>query len=185
MSNIILGVTGSIAVYKAADLANALTKKGHAVSVIMTKNAMEFVTPLTFETLARRPVYSDAFERVDDFDVEHISLAKQADVLVIAPATANFIGKAAAGIADDLLTTVVMAAFGKPALICPAMNTVMYENPVVQMNIKKLADLGYRFVEPRESILACGDLGKGALAEINVILAETESLLIQAGARKV
>ena len=177
MSNILLGVTGSIAVYKAADLANALTKRGHSVSVVMTANAMEFVAPLTFETLTKRPVYCDSFEKAEGFDVEHIGLAKQADALLIAPATANFIGKAAAGIADDLLTTVLMAAYGKPAIICPAMNTAMYENPIVQANMEKLAGLGYTFIEPRESVLACGDLGKGALAETEVILAETEKLV--------
>jgi len=177
MANIVLGVTGSIAAYKAADLANTLTKEGHTVTVVMTGSAQEFIAPLTFETLTKQPVYTDAFARTDAFDVEHIGLAKQADVLVIAPATANIIGKIAAGIADDLLTTVVMAAAGKPVLICPAMNTAMYENPIVQGNIEKLAALGYRFVEPRESLLACGDLGKGALAETADILQQIRSLL--------
>jgi phosphopantothenoylcysteine decarboxylase/phosphopantothenoylcysteine decarboxylase/phosphopantothenate--cysteine ligase len=172
MPNIVLGITGSIAAYKAADLANRLTKDGATVNVVMTKNAREFVAPLTFSTLTKRPVYTDSFADTPEYDVEHIGLAKGADVLVIAPATANVIGKIAGGIADDLLTTVVMAAtgYGKPVVICPAMNTAMYENPLVRANIEKLTALGYRFVEPRESVLACGDLGKGALADIEAIL---------------
>ncbi|MDR1953178.1 MAG: bifunctional phosphopantothenoylcysteine decarboxylase/phosphopantothenate--cysteine ligase CoaBC [Clostridiales Family XIII bacterium] len=174
--HIILGVTGSIAAYKAAELANQLTKKGYSVTVLMTRNATEFVSPLTFQTLTKRAVYTDSFEKVSDFDVEHVGLAKQADVLLIAPATANIIGKIAGGIADDILTTVTMAIQGKPVVICPAMNTAMYENPIVRGNIQKLSDLGYRFIEPRESVLACGDLGKGALAEIETIIAYIEGL---------
>jgi phosphopantothenoylcysteine decarboxylase/phosphopantothenoylcysteine decarboxylase/phosphopantothenate--cysteine ligase len=178
MSNIVLGVSGSIAAYKAADLANRLAKEAHIVNVVMTKNAREFVAPLTFSTLTKRPVYTDSFADAPEYDVEHIGLAKGADVVVIAPATANVIGKIAAGIADDLLTTVAMAAAGqsKPILICPAMNTAMYENPIVRENIGKLAALGYGFVEPRESILACGDLGKGALAEVETIIEAIRSL---------
>jgi phosphopantothenoylcysteine decarboxylase/phosphopantothenoylcysteine decarboxylase/phosphopantothenate--cysteine ligase len=178
MANIALGVTGSIAAYKAADLANRLTKEGHTVNVVMTKNAREFVTPLTFSTLTKRPVYTDSFADAPEYDVEHIGLAKSADVVVIAPATANVIGKIAGGIADDLLTTVTMAAAGrgKPTIICPAMNPAMYENPIVQENIGKLTALGYRFVAPRESVLACGDLGKGALAETEEIIKAIECL---------
>ncbi|MDR1067775.1 MAG: phosphopantothenoylcysteine decarboxylase [Clostridiales Family XIII bacterium] len=176
MMHILLGITGGIAAYKSADLANALTKRGHAVDAVMTKNAAEFITPLTISTLTKRRVYTDSFERVTDFDVEHIGLAKAAELVLIAPATANFIGKVAAGIADDLLTTVVMAAHKKPAVICPAMNTAMYENPIVRDNIAKLAKLGYRFVEPREALLACGDLGRGALADMETILGFIESL---------
>ncbi|MDR1028251.1 MAG: phosphopantothenoylcysteine decarboxylase [Clostridiales Family XIII bacterium] len=167
---ILLGVSGSIAVYKAADLANNLTKTGYEVTVLMTRNATEFVTPLTFRTLTKHAVHTDSFEKVTDFDVEHVGLAKWADILLIAPATANVIGKLAAGIADDMLTTVAMAIQNKPGVICPAMNTAMYENPILQANIQKLTDLGYRFVEPRESVLACGDLGKGALADIDTII---------------
>jgi phosphopantothenoylcysteine decarboxylase/phosphopantothenoylcysteine decarboxylase/phosphopantothenate--cysteine ligase len=172
MSNIVLGVTGSIAAYKAADIANRLTKDGHAVNVVMTENAREFIAPLTFSTLTKRPVYTDSFADTPEYDVEHIGLAKGADAVVIAPATANVIGKIACGIADDLLTTVVMASagYGKPVVICPAMNTAMYENPIVSSNIAKLAGLGYSFVEPRESVLACGDLGKGALADAGTII---------------
>jgi phosphopantothenoylcysteine decarboxylase/phosphopantothenoylcysteine decarboxylase/phosphopantothenate--cysteine ligase len=175
---ILLGVTGSIAAYKAADLANNLTKKGHAVTVLMTKNATEFVSPLTFQTLTKHAVYTNSFEKISDFDVEHVGLAKAADLLLIAPATANVIGKLAAGIADDMLTTVAMAVRDKPIVICPAMNTAMYENPIVQGNIRKLTDLGYRFVEPREAVLACGDLGKGALADTEIILEYVENVLL-------
>jgi phosphopantothenoylcysteine decarboxylase/phosphopantothenoylcysteine decarboxylase/phosphopantothenate--cysteine ligase len=143
----------------------------------MTKNAAEFVTPLTFRTLTKNPVYTDSFAEVTDFDVEHIGLAKQTDVFVIAPATANIIGKLASGIADDLLTTTALAVYGKPALICPAMNTAMYEHPVVQKNIETLRALGYHFAEPREGLLACGDLGKGALADAETIIAQIEELV--------
>jgi phosphopantothenoylcysteine decarboxylase/phosphopantothenoylcysteine decarboxylase/phosphopantothenate--cysteine ligase len=170
MKTILLGITGSIAAYKAADLTNALTKRGYAVNAVMTRNACEFITPLTIETLTKRRVYTDSFTRADEFNVEHIGLAKSADLVLVAPATANIIGKIAGGIADDLLTTVIMAAHGKPVIICPAMNTAMWENPIVQGNIEKLAALGYKFVEPRESLLACGDLGKGALADMETII---------------
>ncbi|MDR2162776.1 MAG: phosphopantothenoylcysteine decarboxylase [Clostridiales Family XIII bacterium] len=171
MGNILLGVTGSIAAYKAADIANRLTKDGHAVDVVMTRNAREFVAPLTFSTLTKRPVYTDSFADVPEYDVEHIGLAKGAEIVVIAPATANIIGKVAGGIADDLLSTVVMAAagYGKRIVVCPAMNTAMYGNPIVRANIDKLTELGYAFVEPRESVLACGDLGRGALADTDAI----------------
>ncbi|MDR3224838.1 MAG: phosphopantothenoylcysteine decarboxylase [Clostridiales Family XIII bacterium] len=179
MANIVLGVTGSIAAYKAAELANTLNKAEYDVNVVMTANAREFVAPLTFSTLTKRPVYTDSFAETPEYDVEHIGLAKSADIIVIAPATANVIGKIATGIADDLLTTVTMAAagYGKPVLICPAMNTAMYENPIVQENIKKLTSLGYHFAEPRESVLACGDLGKGALADLADIQRTIATLL--------
>ncbi|MDR0819712.1 MAG: bifunctional phosphopantothenoylcysteine decarboxylase/phosphopantothenate--cysteine ligase CoaBC [Oscillospiraceae bacterium] len=170
MSNIVLGVTGSIAAYKAADIANRLTKDGHAVSVIMTASAAEFITPLTFQTLTKKKVYTEMFDLIDYEDVKHISLAKAADLLLIAPATANIIGKLASGIADDMLSTVAMAVQNKPTLICPAMNTAMYENPAVQSNIEKLRSYGVHFVEPKEALLACGDVGKGALADVEVIL---------------
>ena len=177
MSNIVLGVTGSIAAYKSADLANQLTKRGHGVHVVMTKNALEFITPLTFETLTKRPVYTDSFAKVADFDVEHIGLAKSADLLLIAPATANIIGKIASGIADDLLTTVAMAIRKKPVVLCPALNTAMYENPILQANLEKLSRTGFHFIEPREALLACGDTGKGAMADNEVILQTLEKLL--------
>jgi phosphopantothenoylcysteine decarboxylase/phosphopantothenoylcysteine decarboxylase/phosphopantothenate--cysteine ligase len=174
---VLLGVTGSIAAYKAADIASALTKAGHEVCAIMTRAAAEFITPLTLQTLTKGKVYIDMFEPVAYEDVRHISLARRADLCLVAPATANIIGKLASGIADDMLTTVIMALRDVPVLICPAMNTAMYENPITQGNIGKLASVGYRFVEPRASLLACGDLGKGALADVETIVAEARALL--------
>jgi len=170
MKEIVLCVTGSIAAYKACDIANRLTKDGLAVHVIMTAASQKLIAPLTFQTLTKNRVYTDMFKETDFTDVRHISLAKRAAVFVIAPATANIIGKIAAGIADDMLTTVIMAAADKPIIIAPAMNTAMYENPIVQHNIKKLTEYGYIFIEPKESVLACGDLGKGALADVAVIV---------------
>jgi phosphopantothenoylcysteine decarboxylase/phosphopantothenoylcysteine decarboxylase/phosphopantothenate--cysteine ligase len=177
MKNVILGVTGSIAAYKAAEIANIFAKNGTSVHTIMTAAAQKFVAPLTFQTLTKNRVYTDMFGEIDFEDVRHISLAKKADLVLIAPATANFIGKLASGIADDMLTTVVMAAQNKPVVICPAMNTAMYENPITQSNIEKLTRLGYRFVEPKKSRLACGDLGKGALADVGDIVSAASGLL--------
>lgn len=162
--NIVLGVTGGIAVYKAADLVSKLIKQGANVEVIMTEAAMEFVNPLTFQTMSVNPVHTGMFNKIEKFDVEHISLAQKADVILIAPATANTIGKIANGIADNLLTTVVMASKAK-VIFAPAMNTNMYNNPIVQENIKKLNNLGYKFVEPGVGRLACGDYGAGKMAE--------------------
>ena len=170
MKNIILGITGSIAAYKAADIANILSKQGHSLHVIMTDSATKFITPLTLQTLTKNKVYTDMFEPYFPSEVEHISLAQKSDLFLVAPATANFIAKAAAGIADDMLTTVLLALRETPIIVCPAMNTAMYENQVTQRNIKILSDLGYKFVEPREARLACGDLGKGALADTEEIL---------------
>jgi phosphopantothenoylcysteine decarboxylase/phosphopantothenoylcysteine decarboxylase/phosphopantothenate--cysteine ligase len=169
VKDIILGITGSIAAYKGAELANILTKEGYRVHVIMTSSAQKFITPLTLQTLTKNKVYADMFDETFYEDVRHISLARKARLAVIAPASANIIGKIASGIADDMLTTVIMALEGKPVLVCPAMNTAMYGNPIVQENIKKLSALGYKFVEPREARLACGDLGKGALAGVDII----------------
>ena len=169
--NILLCVTGSIAVYKAADLANRMVKEGYNVETIMTHGAREFVAPLTFQTLTGNKVHTEMFDLYDpDHQVEHISLARKADVCIVAPATANIIGKIAAGIADDMVSTVIMALDHAPVYICPAMNTKMYENPIVQRNIKSLWAMGYRFIEPKESRLACGDIGRGAMADVNVIV---------------
>jgi len=173
---IVLGVTGSIAAYKAGDIISGLVKSGCDVHVIMTAAATKFITPLTFQTLTKNKVYVDMFEEIVYNDVRHISLAQRADCFVIAPATANIIGKIAGGIADDMLSTVVMAVDMKtkktPVIICPAMNTAMYENRITQDNINKLREYGYKFVDPKESRLACGDVGKGALADIADISAE-------------
>lgn len=174
MRNIILGVTGSIAAYKAADIANILTKRGYNVDVIMTKSAMEFITPLTFQSLTKNKVYLNMFEEITPKEIKHISLAKKADLCLIAPASANLIGKIASGIADDMLTTVVMAMNNVPVYICPAMNTNMYNNSIVQRNITTLSELGYRFIDPKEAVLACGDLGKGALADVETIINTVE-----------
>lgn len=177
MKNIILGITGSIAAYKAADIANSLAKYGHSVHTVMTASATKFITPLTMQTLTKNRVYCDMFEAYVPSEVEHISLAQRADLFLVAPATANFIAKAAAGIADDMLTTVLLAVRNVPIVVAPAMNTAMYENPITQRNIQTLSALGFHFIEPREARLACGDLGKGALAEVDGIVSKVRALL--------
>lgn len=166
--NVVLGVCGGIAAYKACELTSRLKKQNANVNVIMTKSAAEFVTPLTFQSLSLNQVVVDMFEAPKYWEIEHISLSKMADVFVIAPATANMIGKLANGIADDMLSTTVMATKA-PVIIVPAMNTNMYENPVVQRNISTLKGLGYIFIEPSEGRLACGDTGKGKMADPAVI----------------
>lgn len=177
MKNIVLGVTGSIAAYKAAEITGALTKSGCNVDVILTKGGMEFITPLTLQTLSKNRVYTDMFQLDYPREVKHISLAKKADLFLIAPATADVIGKIANGIADDMLTSVALAMSGIPMLIAPAMNTRMYDNPVVQENICKLKRYGYQIIEPKEAVLACGDLGRGALADVDeILLTVTQSL---------
>jgi len=175
---IVLGVTGGIASYKAAELTREFVRKGADVRVIMTKNAAEFVAPLTFRTLSGYPVYSDMFASTDNYNLAHISLATFADILLIAPATANIIGKIAAGLADDLLSTVVMATKA-PVLICPAMNTGMYENSIVKENIKKLTAGGYIFMEPGYGELACAWEGRGRLPDVSEIVEEVESILTE------
>jgi phosphopantothenoylcysteine decarboxylase/phosphopantothenoylcysteine decarboxylase/phosphopantothenate--cysteine ligase len=170
MKNIILGVTGSIAAYKAADIVNIFTKNGYNVDVIMTKGGTAFITPLTLQTLSKNRVYTDVFQEDYPREIKHISLAKKADLLLVAPASADIIGKVANGIADDMLTSVILAIRGIPCILAPAMNTNMYENPIVQNNLKKLKEYGYEIIEPKESRLACGDLGKGALANIEIIV---------------
>lgn len=173
--NIVLGVTGSIACYKACDLANSLTKKRHSVHVVMTEAGAKFVTPLTFMTLTKNKVATDLFDESEPEHVEHISLATEADLLVVCPATANFIAKAAHGIADDLLTSVYLAYVNKPVIVCPAMNTNMYENQATQENLRILKDRGVTIVEPKVDHLACGTTGKGALADIDTVLNCIES----------
>ena len=161
---VLLGVTGSIAAYKAADLASRLIKQHAEVHVIMTKNAMNFIHPTTFETLTGQKCLTDTFDRHFSFEVEHISLAKKADLALVAPATANVMAKLANGLADDMLTTTLLACTC-PVLIAPAMNTRMYENPVTQENAEKLRRFGMRIIEPAEGLLACGDTGKGKFPE--------------------
>ena len=166
--NVLLGVTGGIAAYKAADLASRLIKQGACVDVIMTENATKFVTPLTFESITHTRCVTDTFDRGNYFEVEHIALADKADILVIAPATANCIAKLACGIADDMLTTTALAC-DCVKMIAPAMNTKMYNNPVTQRNINTLKELGYIIIEPGEGFLACGTVGKGRMEEPSVI----------------
>jgi phosphopantothenoylcysteine decarboxylase / phosphopantothenate---cysteine ligase len=173
---IVLGVTGGIAVYKAVELLRLLTKAGATVHVIMTRAATEFVTPLTFQTLSGNPVHTELFNLIQEQEIGHISLADRADALVIAPATANCIGKLANGIADDLLTTTAMATKA-PLLVAPAMNVNMYEHPAYQENEQKLRRLGCRLVDPEPGFLACGWQGKGRLAPPEQIFAELCRLL--------
>ena len=173
---IVLGITGGIAAYKAAELTRECVKREASVRVIMTKNAQEFITPLTLQTLSGHPVFMDMFVPMREFELSHISLAEYADVIVIAPATAHVIGKIASGLADDLLSTTVMATKA-PVLICPAMNTNMYENIMVKENINKLSARGYLFIEPAYGDLACRAEGYGRLPEITDIMEEVESIL--------
>ena len=165
---ILIGITGGIAAYKVPDLVSRLTKAGADVHCIMTKSAQHFVTPLTLQTISRNPVTTEMFELPKDWDVRHISLADRADMLVVVPATANVIGKVCGGIADDMLSTTIMAVQA-PVLFVPAMNVHMYQNLIVQDNITRLKSYGYHFIEPETGRLACGYEGKGRLPENDVI----------------
>jgi phosphopantothenoylcysteine decarboxylase/phosphopantothenate--cysteine ligase len=173
---IVLGITGGIAAYKAAELTRALIKEGAQVRVIMTKNATEFISPLTLQTLSNNIVYTEIYSPPEQYDMAHIALAEFADAFVIAPATGNIIGKIASGIADDLLSTTIMAAV-KPTLICPAMNDKMLANPIVQENINKLKNYKYIIMESGVGELACKTKGAGRLPEIPEIVEEIERLL--------
>lgn len=174
--NIILGVSASVAIYKACDLIRRLREEAWAVSVVMTAEAEKLIQPILFQSLAGNKVYRGLFDEPDAWEIEHISLAEDADLVLIAPATANIIGKIAGGICDDLLTCVV-AATKAPVLIAPAMNTNMYENKIVQENIKKLKNAGYKFIGPREGKLACGKKGIGCLASVEEIVKEANKIL--------
>ncbi len=169
---VVVGVSGGVAVYKALDVISRLRKKDLEVHVIMTKSATEFVTPLSFQSLSQNMVITDMFAEPKAWEIQHISLAKKADLMLIVPATANIIGKVANGIADDMLSTTIMATKA-PVVFCPAMNTNMYENPIVQRNISLLKELGYEFIEPASGRLACGDEGKGKLQDTEIIAEET------------
>ena len=169
---VVVGVSGGVAVYKALDVISRLRKKDVEVHVIMTKSATEFVTPLSFQSLSQNMVITDMFAEPKAWEIQHISLAKKADLMLIVPATANIIGKVANGIADDMLSTTIMATKA-PVVFCPAMNTNMYENPIVQRNINLLKELGYEFIEPASGRLACGDEGKGKLQDTEIIAEET------------
>ncbi len=165
---IILGITGGIAAYKSAALASLLIKSGADVQVIMTEHAKEFIAPLTFEALTNRRCLTDTFDRNHEYSTEHVALAKEADAVIIAPATANVIAKLANGIADDMLTTTVLAC-SCPKLVAPAMNTGMYENPVTKNNLEKLGQFGMTVIEPASGRLACGDIGTGKMPEPEVL----------------
>jgi phosphopantothenoylcysteine decarboxylase/phosphopantothenate--cysteine ligase len=174
--NIILGVTASIAIYKACELVRRLKAEGFCVTVVMTKEAEELIRPLVFQSLSGNKVYSGLFEPCDNWEIEHVSLAQKADLVLIAPATANIIGKIASGISDDLLTCVVCAT-AAPVLIAPAMNENMYKNKITQANIRKLEGAGYKFVQPRKGRLACGTVGIGCLAGVEDIIKEVKRLV--------
>ena len=167
--NVVLGVTGSIAAYKIANLASALVKLHADVTVIMTKNATNFINPITFETLTGNKCLVDTFDRNFQYSVEHVSLAKKTDLFLVAPASSNVIGKLAHGIADDMLTTTILAC-RCPKLVSPAMNTNMYENPIVQDNLKKLEHYGFEVIDPASGYLACGDTGAGKMPEPETLL---------------
>jgi len=174
--SILVGVTGGIACYKACELVRELRRLGATVRVMMTPHALEFVTPLTFQTLSQNPVAVSMFEPVRQWEIEHIALARGAEAIVVAPATANVIGKTAHGIADDLVSTVIMATRA-PVVLCPAMNVAMWENPMVQGNVERLRGHGYRFVGPEEGDLACGEEGKGRLAPVSEIVSAVAEVL--------
>lgn len=174
--HIVVGITGGIAAYKAAELVSQLRQRGADIHCIMTEHASKLVSPITFGELSGNDVTVDMFSNISRWDVEHISLARLADVFVIAPATANIIGKIASGIADDMLSTTVMATTA-PVVIVPAMNTNMYENPIVQRNIRILSDAGYTVMEPEEGHLACNTSGKGRFPHLDSILFEIEKAL--------
>ena len=176
--NVLFGVSGGIACYKSCTAVSALTKSGCEVNVVLTKNAAEFVTPLTFQALTHRHVYCEMFDGVADREIAHINLAKQADVFVIAPATANIIAKLACGIADDLLTSAALAAVC-PVIVCPAMNAHMYENAATQHNLRTLKERGFIIVSPETGNLACGDVGKGRMAEPEKIVEVVKSIFAE------
>ena len=175
MKNILLGVTGGIAAFKSASIVSHLKKKGYDVKVVMTKNATNIIGPLTLETLSRNRIYVDMWDTNPHYEVEHISLADWADIVLIAPATYNIIGKVANGIADDMLTTIISAvSTRKPVFFALAMNVNMYENPILKENIDKLKSYGYRFIEVEEGLLACNYVAKGRMTEPEDIVAEIE-----------
>lgn len=174
--NVLLGVTGSIAAYKACEIISALTKKDMAVRCAMTPDAGHFITPLTLETLSNKKVVTEMFKLPEERDPVHISLADEADLILVAPATADIIGKVAGGICDDILSCTICAS-SSPVLFAPAMNDRMYNNPIVQDNINYLRDKGYHFVSPVEGNLACGRTGMGHLAPLEDIVKKAEELL--------
>jgi len=174
--NIILGVTASIAIYKACDILRRLKEEGFFVTVVMTREAEELIRPIVFQSLSGNRVYSGLFGPAESWEVEHISLAKKADLVLVAPATANIIAKFKTGICDDLLTCVISATKAG-VVFAPAMNEQMYKNPITQANISALKKLGYKFIEPKVGRLACGSVGIGCLAEVEAVVKEVKKLL--------
>ena len=174
--NVVLGLSASIAIYKAGDIVRRLQDAGCNVFVVMTEEASRLMNPLVFASLSGNPVYTDMFDAPQEWEIEHVGLAKKANIVLIAPATANIIGKIAGGICDDLLTCTVCATKA-PVLLAPAMNEGMWRNKIVQENIHKLKKSGYKFIEPRVGKLACGDVGKGCLAEVETIVREVKKVL--------
>ena len=174
--NIVIGITGGIACYKVCEIISHLVREGANVDVIMTKNATEFITPLTIETLSKNKVVTDMFKKKEHIEVEHISLARKADLILVVPATANIIGKVANGIADDMLSTTIMATTAK-VIFAPAMNNEMYNNRIVLDNINKLKKFGYDFINPVEGNLACGYIAIGKLAKRETIIENLKKYL--------
>jgi len=176
VARVLLGVSAGIAIYKAADLASVLTRRGDQVYTLMTPNARKFIAPLTFRAVTGQPVFTDTFEDDPEYRPEHISLADWGDVMAIAPATADLIGRIAAGLGDDIVTTTLLA-WQKPVVLAPAMNDRMWANPIVQANLEKLRGLGFAVVGPDEGRLACGSIGPGRLAENAKIVAAIDEAL--------
>lgn len=174
--NIVIGITGGIACYKACEIISYLVHEEANINVIMTKNSTNFITPLTLETLSKNKVIIDMFEKKEHIEVEHISLARKADIILVVPATANIIGKVANGIADDMLSTTIMATSAK-VVFAPAMNNGMYTNKIVQNNINKLKEYGYEFINPQKGNLACGYKAIGKLADKNTIINFIKNIL--------
>jgi phosphopantothenoylcysteine decarboxylase/phosphopantothenate--cysteine ligase len=179
---IVVGVTGGIAAYKTAMVVSRLVQAGSGVSVVMTASAAKFVTPLTFQTLTGRPVHTDLFASPGEYHGDHIALAERAELVVVAPATANCLAKLAHGVADDLLSTTLLA-IDAPLLFAPAMNSRMWQHPAVQANVKTLRERGVRFIGPEEGRLACGTTGPGRMAEPEDILAEIVDVVQKLGPR--
>jgi phosphopantothenoylcysteine decarboxylase/phosphopantothenate--cysteine ligase len=169
MARILLGVTAGISSYKSADLASKMTQRGDEVRTVLTPHALKFITPLTFQAVTRQPVHVDSFEDDPSYRPEHISLSEWPDIIVVAPATADFIGRLAAGLGDNLLALTVLAS-SKPVLLAPAMNDRMWSNPIVADNVKRLRGVGYRVIDPGEGHLACGSYGPGRMPEADEIL---------------
>ncbi|WP_462259364.1 phosphopantothenoylcysteine decarboxylase [Vagococcus teuberi] len=179
MPKVLLGVSASISAYKAADIISQLKKQNIDVEVIMTHNSTKIIPALTLQVLSKETVHTDVMYEHKPSDINHIDVVKRADLFLVAPATANIIGKMASGIADDMLSTTALAVHDIPKIIAPAMNTYMYTNPAMKRNLTQLEEDGYQIIEPKESLLACGDYGKGALADVDMIVNTVKEQLIK------